>query len=163
MILDDLTLHTYYTSFQALTHAATMTSLTCHHLVDQHPGISFIHISPGMAGTNLLKNLGISKLITAPIMFLLKPFFVPLSESGERYLYAATNETFTSNPRRRCHPGWPTTPNKGSYLLGWDNRELADKKALRKYKQRGFAELIWKHTLHVFEIVCEEKRGSVIS
>jgi len=146
IILDDLSLKTNYSTRNALKHAATMNSLMAYHLAELNPETSFVHMSPGAVKTNMLQNMGIPKWIIAPALVLLTPFCVNIRESGERHLYASTSNVFA--PKAKA--------GSGSYLLDWDNSPVGNVKVLRKYKEEGVAEKVWKHTLEVYKTVCEE-------
>jgi hypothetical protein len=133
LILDDLSLKTHYSARHALKHAATMNSLMASHLASLYPGTSFIHMSPGVVKTNMLDNMGFPGWFTAPVMVLLTPFCVPIKESGERYLYAATSSAYAPKDRQ----GDMKEARAGSYLLEWDNREVGNDKMLKRYREEG--------------------------
>jgi hypothetical protein len=154
MILDDLSLKTHYSGRNALKHAATMNSLMASHLAGLHPGTSFVHMSPGVVKTNMLTNMGVPGWLTAPAMFVLTPFCVPVKESGERHLYAATSDAYAPKRKVVVESGKGIV-NAGSYLLEWDNRPVGNKRVLQKYREEGVAEKVWKHTLDVYATVCE--------
>jgi hypothetical protein len=103
----------------------------------------------------MLTNMGIPGWLTAPAMFALTPFCVPIKESGERHLYAATSDVYTPKARAGAANG-STGINVGSYLMEWDNRPVGNEMVLEKYRTEGVAEKVWKHTLSVYETVCEE-------
>jgi NAD(P)-dependent dehydrogenase (short-subunit alcohol dehydrogenase family) len=150
IILDDLSLKTNYSSRNALKHAATMNSLMAVHLADQNPGTSFVHMSPGMVKTNMMQNMGFPNWITAPAFVLLTPFCVGIKESGERHLYASTNDVFAPKGKGGGSIGG------GAYLLNWDNSPVGNLKVLKKFIEEGVAEKVWKHTLEVYKTVCVE-------
>lgn len=146
MILDDLSLKTNYSGPNALTHAATMNSLTASHLAELYPGTSFVHTSPGMVKTNMLRNMGFPNWITAPFFVLLTPFAVNIKASGERHLYASSSVTFP--PKSKGGDGY--------YLLDQNDAPIGNVKVLKKLREEGVAEKVWKHTLDVYKTVCEE-------
>lgn len=97
---------------------------------------------------------------------LAKPFFVPVEESGERHLYAATSQSFI--PKRdgdgpaaaAAAVGSDGVKGSGGYLLNW-NGDVVGKQQdlLRKYREEGVGKTVWQHTLDVFQKVCGTKDG----
>jgi NAD(P)-dependent dehydrogenase (short-subunit alcohol dehydrogenase family) len=146
IILDDLSLKTNYSGPNALKHAATMNSLMAMHLAELHPGTSFVHMSPGMVKTNMLRNMGIPSWIAAPALLLLTPFAVNVRESGERHLYASTSIAFP--PKEKGGDGY--------YLLNQNDAPVGNTKVLKMLKEEGVAEKVWNHTLEVYKTVCDE-------
>jgi NAD(P)-dependent dehydrogenase (short-subunit alcohol dehydrogenase family) len=146
IILDDLSLRTNYSAPNALKHAATMNSLMAMYLAELHPGTSFVHMSPGMVKTNMLKNMGFPNWIMAPAFLLLTPFTVNIKVSGERHLYASTSVAFS--PKANGGDGY--------YLLDQNDAPVGNMKVLKKLKDEGVAEKVWKHTLEVYKTVCGE-------
>lgn len=95
---------------------------------------------------------------------LAKPFFVPVEESGERHLYAATSQAFV--PKRdgdgstAAAVGSGGVKGSGGYLLNW-NGDVVGKQQdlLRKYREEGVGKTVWQHTLDVFQKVCGTEDG----
>ncbi len=146
IILDDLSLKTNYSAGNALKHAATMNSLMASYLAELHPGTSFVHMSPGVVKTNMLRNMGFPTWITAPAFLLLTPFTVDIKVSGERHLYASTSNVFA--PKMKGGNGY--------YLLNWDDTTVGNMRVLKKLKEEGVAEKVWNHTLEVYKTVCTD-------
>jgi hypothetical protein len=40
--------------------------------------------------------------------------------------------------------------------LEWDHREVGNEKMLKRYREEGVADRVWKHTLDVYKTVCDE-------
>lgn len=146
VILDDLSLKTHYSAGNALKHATTMNSLMASHLAALNPGTAFVHMSPGMVKTNMLQNMGVPSWINTLAAFLLTPFCVPIKESGERHLYAATSSAFAPKGNG----------GRGSYLLDWGDGEVGNERVLKRLGEEGVAEKVWGHTREVYERVCGE-------
>lgn len=81
------------------------------------------------------------------------PWAVPLQESGERHLFAATSEMY----KPRGNEEGDVLDN-GAYLLNWDG-ETTGKKILAEYRANGVEGKVWEHTRDVFEKVCGEGGG----
>ena len=94
------------------------------------------------------------------VSFLLTPWAVPLEESGERHLYAATSGTYAPKGRQEdcAVVGSAGVKGSGAYLLNWDG-EPTGKKILSQYREKGVREKVWEHTMEVFEQICGEGGG----
>lgn len=94
--LDDLSLKTHYSLRNCAKHAITMNSLSMEYLAASFPRTAFVHSFPGLVRTRLNRNFGTSaKLGLNTLLLLAKPWEIPLGESGERHLYAATCPRFS--------------------------------------------------------------------
>ncbi|KAJ9311065.1 hypothetical protein DTO271D3_8654 [Paecilomyces variotii] len=165
--LTDLALKHTYSLRTCGAHAITMNSLMTHELASQNPGTSFIHTYPGVVKTGIMRDLGPLARFGAEVFSVLaKPFFVPVEESGERHLYAATSQSFI--PKRdgdgpaaaAAAVGSDGVKGSGGYLLNW-NGDVVGKQQdlLRKYREEGVGKTVWQHTLDVFQKVCGTKDG----
>lgn len=165
--LDDLPLKTNYSLRNCAKHAITMNSLSMEHLASpsSYPQISFIHSFPGIVRTRLGRDFGTaSRLAINALMVLAKPWEIPLVESGERHLFAATSPQF---PPRACKDndhddataaeGSDGNPGSGFYRLGSDGSTSQPSKVMQQYREDGVGGLIWKHTLDVFAKVRGQK------
>ncbi|OJJ38697.1 hypothetical protein ASPWEDRAFT_75347, partial [Aspergillus wentii DTO 134E9] len=150
LIEDDLSLKTNYSLRNCKNHAITMTSLSMQKLAELHPHTSFVHTYPGLVRTNLLRECGmITKTALSGLMFLLKPWEVPVVETGERHLYAATSLQYPSSCDGSGAAKW-----SGAYLLNWDGSARGNMSVLNELNKKGAGDLVWKHTLGVFEDIC---------
>jgi hypothetical protein len=133
-----------------------MNSLMASHLAAMHPDTTFIHMSPGAVGTNILSGLGIPNIVKRGISFAIKPILVPITESGERTCFAATSATF--GPKSAKGDGMAIGADGGvgggAYLLNWKDDVVGNKKVLTPYMEQGVSELVYEHTMGVFEKVC---------
>ncbi|KKA18356.1 hypothetical protein T310_7704 [Rasamsonia emersonii CBS 393.64] len=168
--LDDLSLKTHYSLARASTHAITMSSLAISELAAAHPETTFIHSFPGAVNTNLMRDFNpFARGLVSGLMFLLKPLTVPLAESGERHLYAATSGVYPPRAQQQqgagagkdtaVATGADGLPGSGAYLLHWDGSTPNKKaKLLREYQSSGVGKQVWAHTLEVFEKICSRGR-----
>jgi len=119
-----------------------MGTLAFQQLAETNPAVGFVHSAPGGVNTNLLREFGtVTKVIAGIAGVVLKPLFVPLRESGERHLWAATNEKFAGGE---------------AYLVGSDGEKPKNDKVLSQLKEKGLKEIVWTHTMEVFQKVREE-------
>jgi hypothetical protein len=169
--LDDLSLKHNYSLGNAATYAITMTSLSLMELAAAHPTTAFVHSMPGAVDTNILRDFnpvvrgliwGLGKVLTSlPVSI---PAMVPIDQSGERHVYAATSELFAPRSGGTEGAGQPQGVREGvpvgAYRLTWDS-ELQTKKTplLKEYAADGVADKVWKHTLEVFDSICSSPEG----
>lgn len=174
LYLDDLSLKKHFSLSNAATHAITMTSLSAMELAATHPTTAFVHSMPGFVDTNAARELnpvvrgmlwGMSKvLMVLPSI----PAVVPLEQSGERHVYAATSGLFAPRSGAGGGPedgesvavGADGERGSGAYLLTW-NSTVPTKSAplLKEYAADGVAKKVWEHTLEVFDSICSSPEG----
>lgn len=162
LILDDLPLKSHYSLRNCANHAVTMNSLVMEELASMYPLTSFIHANPGVVKTNIMREFsGVTQWAVNALTVLAKPWVVPLAESGERHLYAATSARFTpwaaSSKSGALSATGPVEGN-GAYLLYWDQSPCGNQKLLQKYRSNGTGKLIWRHTLDLFDKVCGKQQ-----
>jgi NAD(P)-dependent dehydrogenase (short-subunit alcohol dehydrogenase family) len=157
--LDDLSLKTTYSLKNAAKHAITMTSLSMQELAASHPEVSFVHAYPGLVKTGFMREFGtVTRIAMNAMLVLAKPWLVPLNESGDRHLYAATSPRFpprASTGGNDVAPGADGSKGSGSYLLHWDG-SIAGNQVLQDYRKNETGKLVWEHTVGVFESVCSK-------
>ncbi|OCK83781.1 NAD(P)-binding protein [Lepidopterella palustris CBS 459.81] len=160
LVLDDLSLKTHFSLSNCATHACTMNNLAVEELAATNPGISFVHAFPGLVKTGVTRGYGpILQTGMAALFVLLKPFTVPLGESGERHLYAATSKTFSpkSKPEESAAVGSTGEKGSGAYWLNWNGDPYGGVPAKMKgYQEKGIGKQVWEHTQDVFQKVCQE-------
>lgn len=158
----DLDLKHNFSLLNAYKHSITMTSLSMEHLATTHPAVSFIHVYPGLVGTNIYTNSfpkPISTLYNYGMWPLMWPFSVNLTESGERHLFHLSSARYPAK-RGGVSQGVPletetgdgvatgTTGETGSgaYLLNWKGEVRPSAEVLARYREQGMPELVWGHT-----------------
>ena len=162
MYLDDKSLKNNYNIMTCLNHATTMNSFAAEELAKANPGTTFIHAYPGLVKTNIAQGFGPTlRFIMKGVTTALTPFAVPLQESGERHLYAATSKVYS--PRAKTEEsavsGIDGVKGSGAYRLSWDGSVVGKDKILKEYRTQGVGKQIWEHTLEVFEKVCGKDGG----
>ncbi|MCJ1398713.1 hypothetical protein MMC11_001914 [Xylographa trunciseda] len=162
LVLDDLSLKTHYSLSNCATHACTMNSLAMEELAATNPCTTFIHAYPGFVKTNIGRDLGsVMKFAAEGLAVLLVPFSVPLGESGERHLYAATSTSYSAkaNPDDSAILGSAGIKGSGVYLISWDGSPCGKDKIMKEYREQGMGKQIWAHTLDVFNKICSTDGG----
>ena len=136
---DDLDLETNYSIANSMGQLSSMLTLSYDQLAKGNPGMSFLHVFPGLVGTELLGKsaTGILGYLFRWVVEPLMSFFVTSpKESGERMLNYATTEQFA----------------KGSWPLDWDGT-VKENAVLKGYRERGMADKIMEHNAKIFERV----------
>jgi NAD(P)-dependent dehydrogenase (short-subunit alcohol dehydrogenase family) len=137
---NDISLKTTYSLRACANHATTMNSLAIQTLAKENPGITFVHSAPGGVQTNLVRGLGKwGKMAVENTYFLWRRWAVPIQESGERHLWAATSES---------------TAKGGAVLIGADS-SVKTSELVKKMKEDGTEKLVWDHTNEVFDKICK--------
>ncbi|CAD0083395.1 unnamed protein product [Aureobasidium vineae] len=156
----NLDLEHNYNIVSCAMHSVTMTSLAMEHLATSHRA-SFVHVFPGIVGTNLYTNSFAPPLAAMynygmwPLMY---PFSVNINESGQRHLFHATSELYPANtlynheaPTTRAETkaamGSDGVLGSGAYLMNWKGETFAGGKKMQKLRKRGMAHKVWEHTI----------------
>jgi hypothetical protein len=158
LILNDLSLKDNYSLRNAANHAITMTSLSMEELASSHPSTSFVHAYPGLVKTSLVRDNGfLMKTALSALFLLLTPMSVPLEESGERHLFAATSPIFSPRGVKGGNDaalGSDGVQGSGFYLVGADSATVKNQQVLEGYRADGTRQSVWKHTLDIFKGIC---------
>ncbi|KAJ6185288.1 hypothetical protein N7519_006589 [Penicillium mononematosum] len=161
LILDDLSLKTHFSMSNCARHAITMTSLSMQELAFSHPETSFVHAFPGIVKTGATRDFGIvTRTVINAVSFLARPWMVPLNESGDRHLYAATSPRFIPRASKDIGdtaPGVDGSIGSGAYLLHWDGSTAGDQKVLQDFCQNETGKSVWEHTMSIFESICGKR------
>ncbi|KAE9962621.1 hypothetical protein BLS_000107 [Venturia inaequalis] len=139
--LKDLDLKTTYSISNAANHAITMTTLSFHKLAQSNPGVTFIHSQPGGVNTNLLRTFpGWVKFAFDKTAWMLKPWMVPIQESGERHVWASTNDEF----------------GREKVVLVWQDSKAHTNPKVDAMMKDVTMDKVFEHTEDVFRKVCKE-------
>ncbi|KAE8375464.1 hypothetical protein BDV26DRAFT_283453 [Aspergillus bertholletiae] len=155
----DLDLKHNFSLLNAYKHSITMTSLSMEHLATTHPAVSFIHVYPGLVGTNIYTNsfpAPISTFYNYGMWPFMWPFSVNLNESGERHLFHLSSARYPAKqssatqgvPLEMGDVATGTTGETGSgaYLLNWKGDVRPSREILAQYREQGMPETVWRHT-----------------
>lgn len=163
IFLDDLALKQHYSLRSCINHGSTMNSFAAEELAAANPGTSFIHAHPGIVKTNIAQGFGTVLKVALDVFFLTvaRPWTVPLQESGERHVYAATSKSYPplAVPDESAVVGSTGVKGSGAYLLRWDGTPCGAADVMTRYRSQDVGNQIWKHSLDVFDRVCGKGNG----
>ncbi|KAM0325836.1 hypothetical protein ACHAQA_007138 [Verticillium albo-atrum] len=153
----DLSLKNAWSVSNCAAYATAMTNFYHEGLARKQPQVSFVHAYPSIVPTGVMRDVPLSGLF----MKLASPFTVPLEESGERHLYAATHPSFVPSAKAAeagdsSAVGSDRTKGSGSYWVNWDDEVFAVNKKLENVRSTGAVEKVTQHTEEVFKRICEE-------
>ncbi|KAL2862241.1 uncharacterized protein BJX67DRAFT_310802 [Aspergillus lucknowensis] len=158
----DLSLKHTFTLGKCGAHASIMGNFFLEGMAQKHPLTSFLHAYPSGVNTGLLRD---SPVTSAVFSVLLKPFMVPIEESGERHLFAATSGRFPSKAEGEgiqknvdVAIGSDGTKGNGSYWVSWDGEVFSPNRKLERVRAEGAVDKVAQHTEEVFRTMCEEGR-----
>lgn len=142
-------------------HASLMGDFFLEGMAQRHPHTSFVHAYPSGVATGIFREVPGGRLLTPVLKTLLSPFMVPIEESGERHLFAATSRRFPSKAEGAGMEGDVAVGSDGSkgsgcYWANWDGEVFPANTKLEKTRGEGAVEKVTQHTEEVFQRVCEE-------
>ncbi|KMU78676.1 hypothetical protein DIZ76_016464 [Coccidioides immitis] len=142
-------------------HASLMGDFFLEGMAQRHPHTSFVHAYPSGVATGLMREMPAGGVLAAVLTPLLSAFMVPIDESGERHLFAATSERFPPKAEGEgmegdVAVGSDSTKGSGCYWVSWDGEVFPANKKLGKTREEGAVEKVLQHTEEVFKRVCEE-------
>jgi hypothetical protein len=143
---DNLDLQKEFSFSSSNGYPATMTSLAFEFLASQHPSISFLHVFPGIVATPLMKK-SMGSVVGSIMGFLMTPFSISMSESGEWHTFLATATEFTAKNS-------PVGESPGFYILNHNGKDATNKALMDQLREKGLPDTVWKHTLATFDRIC---------
>jgi NAD(P)-dependent dehydrogenase (short-subunit alcohol dehydrogenase family) len=161
LVLDDLSLKTHFSLANCAAHACAFNDFMVEEMAKKHPETAFVHASPGAVNTGLAKEFGpVVRFGIAVLTPLMKPFMVPLPESGERHLYASTSQAYAAKSKagEDAVLGSDGVKGSGAYWVSW-NGERLDSERLKGYREQGLGKSVWAHTVDVFTKICTGDGG----
>ncbi|KAL4995531.1 hypothetical protein BDV10DRAFT_202899 [Aspergillus recurvatus] len=161
---DDLSLKHSFTLKKCGHHASLMNNFYLEGMAQRHKDTSFIHAYPSGVDTGILRGLPGGQIVRGLLGVLLRPFMVPVEESGERHLFAATAGRFPSaaqgmqedGPDGDVALGSDGRQSSGCYWLSWDGAVFPEHGRIRQRREEGAVERVVEHTEAVFRRVCEK-------
>ncbi|KAL3434160.1 hypothetical protein BDV09DRAFT_186085 [Aspergillus tetrazonus] len=147
-------------------HASLMTNFYLEEMARRYENTSFVHAYPSGVNTGILRGLPGGQIARGFLSLLMKPFMVPLEESGERHLFAATSGKFpgaakgiqqegTGGDQEDVAPGSDGRPGSGCYWVNWDGEVFPEHANIKQKRAEGAVERVVEHTEEVFRRVCE--------
>jgi len=177
--LSDLDLKTTFSGMRCANHTIIMNDFMAEEFAAREPGISFLHTSPGVVNTGLMRELPIwaragMKLATPLLSF----FFTGADETGDRQLYHASAGIYPpAKPVEGAAlaAGVPFSKDlfvskgsngkvgSGAYIVNWNGDIVGNEKILSNYRDQGVGKTIWEHTMGVFKQVERVNQGGIKS
>ena len=166
---DDLELNNIFTAGRCAAHSIVMNDFMAEEFSQRQPATTFIHSSPGIVNTNIIRELPIwARIITRAATPLLSLFMVSAEETGARQLFIATSglyppaKPFENSPLASGvappkgltpMPGGNGVVGSGAYLINWNNEVTGKQTLLAEYRENGAGKTIWEHTMGIFQRV----------
>ncbi|PYH83250.1 hypothetical protein BO82DRAFT_382361 [Aspergillus uvarum CBS 121591] len=160
----DLSLKETFSLKKSGHHAGLMGNFFLEELSRRYPATSFVHAYPSGVATGAMRELPAGKVLTAVFAKLFSPFLMPIGESGERHLFAATSPRYPSRLVGEAEGavdgdvavGSDGVKGGGSYWLNWDGEAYPKNNKIERTRGEGAVKKVWEHTEEVFKRVCEE-------
>ncbi|KAI5247037.1 NAD(P)-binding protein [Aureobasidium subglaciale] len=162
--VDNLDLNKGYNIVSCAMHSVTMTSLAMEHLAASHRA-SFVHVYPGLVGTNIYTNSfppPLAAVYNYGLWPLLWPFSVNIEESGQRHLFHASSGRYPAkmldgsndtavHEDGRIAISSDGTIGGGAYLMNWKGETSAAGKKMQQLRSHGMAQKVWDHTTSLLD------------
>ncbi|KAK6518222.1 hypothetical protein TWF506_005381 [Arthrobotrys conoides] len=149
------------------------TTVGLDYLAKENPDISFLHVSPGLVKTEGQDFPGMFSVLVRTVMWIAGSLLViSEEESAERNLFCATSEIYPASKNadevkrllggkgkgegEDVAVGLDGIKGSGCYTIHSDGTAKCGNKFLVEYRENGFREKFWEHTLDVYKSI-EEK------
>ncbi|GAB7349561.1 hypothetical protein MBLNU459_g0256t1 [Dothideomycetes sp. NU459] len=156
----DLSLKHTFSLNKCGAHASLMGDFFLEGMAQRNPHTSFVHAYPSGVATGLMRDFPASRVLMAVLKVVLSPIMVPVEESGERHLFAATSGRFPPKAESKVEEdvaiGSDGVKGSGCYWASWDGEVFPANKKLDMTRDEGAVEKVVQHTEDVFRRVCEE-------
>ena len=144
----------HYNLTNVRSHAVIMKTFFMESLVERHPGkLTFVHIYPGLVMTGGFGDKRLP-LWFRVVFWLLRPLLAfvttPARESGERVLFAATENFPARKEGEDARVGTDGVRGSGAYAIGNDGETMAIGKIYASLRAEGVKEQVWEHTTGAF-------------
>ncbi|KAM3440318.1 hypothetical protein NHJ13734_003336 [Beauveria thailandica] len=152
----DLSLKNSFTLNRCGAHASLMGDFFLEGMAQRHPQTSFVHAYPSGVNTGLLRELPAGRVVSAVLGTMLSPFMVPIEESGERHLFAATTDRFppkaagSATQQGDVAVGSNGVKGSGCYWSNWDGEVFPENKKLSRTREEGAVDKVIQHTEEVY-------------
>ncbi|KND93381.1 hypothetical protein TOPH_01950 [Tolypocladium ophioglossoides CBS 100239] len=157
----DLSLKHTFSLNKCGAHASLMGDFFLEGMAQRHPHTSFVHTYPSGVATGVMRELPLGRVLSAVLKPLLSTFLVPVQESGERHLFAATSGRFPPKAegdgvQGDVAVGSNGTKGSGCYWVSWDGEVFPANEKLEKTRGEDAVVKVVQHTEEVFKRVCDE-------
>ncbi|KAF9895113.1 hypothetical protein FE257_000015 [Aspergillus nanangensis] len=163
---DDLELKRTFSLKNAGDHASLMGDFWLEGMAERHPGTAFVHAYPSGVATGVLREVPGARLLSGVLKWVLWPFMVPVEESGERHLFAATSGRFPCREDGEAEQqqqqeeeedvavGSDGVRGSGCYWVSWNGEVFPRNQKLEKTRDQDAVTKVLQHTDEVFQRVC---------
>ncbi|KAF3232027.1 hypothetical protein TWF191_004003 [Orbilia oligospora] len=158
--------------FTSRLHHVTSTTVALDYLAKENPEISFIHASAGSVKTEGQDMPGVFGFLVRTVLWVAgRWILIPADESGERNLFNATSEIYPASKNaeeviallggegkgegEEVAVGLDGVKGSGCYTIHANGTAKSGKKVLLEYRETGFREKFWEHTLSVYKRIEE--------
>lgn len=143
---EDIGLEQRWSPLAVVNHTTTMTSLALEHFAANDKQITFLHAFPGWVRTDIFArrtapvSSGVAWRVTLAairglVTVVMLIFGMSAEDTGERQAFHLTSDRYS--------PGaWRISPKSD---------QISAPGVLEKYRERGWPERVWEHTLRVFD------------
>ncbi|KAJ9501881.1 hypothetical protein H2202_002843 [Exophiala xenobiotica] len=149
---DDLGLEKHWAIFTVVNHSTTMTSLAFEYLARNDQKITFLHAYPGLVQTDIIARMAAPESSGMMWRFTLASFRglmallmmvvgLTVEESGERHAFHLTSDTY----------------GPGAHRIGETSDEVTAGGVFEQYRERGWPEKVWEHTVRTFDQILATK------
>ncbi|MCJ1454548.1 hypothetical protein MMC28_004901 [Mycoblastus sanguinarius] len=143
---EDIGLEQHWSTRGVIDHTTTMTSLAFEYLAENDKQITFLHAFPGWVRTDIFARLTAPEssgvgwrvtlaLIRGLVATIMLIFGMSVEDSGERQAFHLTSDRY----------------GPGAWRIGYLSDQVSAPGVLEQYRERGWAEKVWEHTVRVFE------------
>lgn len=157
---NDISLKNTFSLNKCQFHASLMGDFFLEGLAQRHPQTSFIHAYPSGVATGLFREVTLARMLMPALKVLLRPFMVPIQESGERHLFASTSPNYPPKivgaKADSAVAGSDGAKGSGCYWLNWDGEPFPVNSKLEHTRNEDAVERVTKHTEEVYKVICEE-------
>ncbi|OCL09270.1 NAD(P)-binding protein [Glonium stellatum] len=144
--LNDLGLKENYSIVKSISHPAFENTFFMESLAATNPGVSFLHVWPGLVQTQEMEKSefpGLLKWLIKWVLFpLIKLFCVPVDETGERMLFYATSGMYPalvpaiSLEDLEVASGSNGEEGSGCYCINWNGETIRNQTRLERYRKK---------------------------
>ncbi|MCJ1248159.1 hypothetical protein MMC30_005376 [Trapelia coarctata] len=143
---EDIGLEQHWAPRAVINHTTTMTSLALEHLAENDKRITFLHAFPGLVRTDIFARLTAPEssgvrwrlllaIIRGLVAVVVLLFGVSAEDSGERQAFHLTSDRYSP----------------GAWRIGSSSDQVSAPGVLEQYRERGWPEKVWEHTMRVFD------------
>jgi hypothetical protein len=134
---EDIHLEHHWSPLAVINHTTTMTSLAFEHLAENDNRITFLHAFPRLTAP---ESSGIAWRVTLAsirglVAIVMLIFGISAKDSGKRHAFHLTSDRYSP----------------GAWRIDSLSDQVSAPDVLEQYRDRGWPEKVWEHTVRVFD------------